>query len=416
MDDGSQPDRIPMSQPERDVLKVMAPVLTGQRSQVEAARLLRRSARQVRRLQRRLEAEGDRGVLHRARGRPSNRRLADDLKAGALAAYRDRYADFGPTLAAEKLAGEGLAVAASTLRRWLQEAGLWRPRRRREVHRRRRPRRVCFGELVQMDTSLHDWAEGRGEPMVLTVLIDDATNRLLARFYEGETVEAHFDLLGRWLRAFGRPVALYTDRDSIFVPPPDGAGRPTQFGRACQELSIGLVRAHSPQAKGRVERFFGVAQDRWVKELRLAGVRTRAEANRLVGRLQGEYNRRFTVAPGSPSDAHRPLGLGHDLAAVLSVQEARVVANDYTVRWHNRLLQIEPPALPGLRGGTVVVERRAGGAVALRFGAAYLNYHEVEAAAGPRPKAAAAPQPPEAKPGYKPPPDHPWRKPFQGQP
>src|SRR5438094_5304916 len=145
MDDGSQPDRTPMSQPERDVLKVMAPVLAGQRTQAEAARLLRLSVRQVRRLQRRLEAEGDRGVVHRSRGRPSNRRLADDLKAGALAAYRDRYPDFGPTLAAEKLAGEGLAVAASTLRRWLGAAGLWQPRRQRDPHRRRRPRRQCFG-------------------------------------------------------------------------------------------------------------------------------------------------------------------------------------------------------------------------------------------------------------------------------
>jgi hypothetical protein len=414
MDNGSQPDRIPMSQPERDVLKVMAPVLAGQRTQAEAARLLRRSARQVRRLQRRLEAEGDQGVIHRARGRPSNRRLADDLRAAAVAAYRDRYADFGPTLAAEKLAGEGLVVAAGTLRRWLSAAGLWQPRRQRDAHRRRRPRRACFGELVQMDTSLHDWTEGRGEPMVLTVLIDDATNRLLARFYEGETVQAHFDLLGRWLRAFGRPVALYTDRDSIFVPP-EGGGRPTQFGRACEQLGIELVRAHSPQAKGRVERFFGLAQDRWVKELRLAGVRTRAEANRLVGRLQGEYNRRFTVAPGSPADGHRPLGAGHDLAAVLCVQEARVVANDYTVRWHNRRLQIEPPVYPGLRGGTVVLEQRPGGVVALRFGAVYLRYTEVKAACGPRPKAAAARKPPEAKPGYKPPPDHPWRKLFQRQ-
>jgi hypothetical protein len=413
MDSGSQPDRTPMSQPERDVLKVMAPVVSGERAQTEAARLLRLSVRQVRRLQRRLEAEGDRGVVHRSRGRPSNRRLADDLKAGALAAYRDRYADFGPTLAAEKLAGEGLVVAASTLRRWLSAAGLWRPRRHRDEHRRRRPRRECFGELVQMDTSIHEWTEGRGEPMVLTVMIDDASNWLMARFYEGETVEAHFDLLGRWLRAHGRPVALYTDRDSIFVPPPDGCGRPTQFGRACEDLGIELIRAYSPQAKGRVERFFGVAQDRWVKELRLAKVRTRAEANRLVGQLQGAYNRRFTVAARSPSDGHRPLGDGHDLAAVLSVQEARVVANDYTVRWHNRLLQIEPPALPGLRGGTVVVERRRGGAVVLRFGTAYLKYTEIDAASGPRPKAAAAPKPPKAKPAYKPRPDHPWRKPYQ---
>jgi hypothetical protein len=358
MDNGSQDDRTPMSQPERDVLKAMALVFTGQRTQAEAARLLRRSVRQVRRLQRRREAEGDQGATHRARGRPSNRRLADDLRVAAVAAYRERYADFGPTLAAEKLAGEGLGVAASTLRRWLAAAGLWQPRRRWDARPRRRPRRACFGELVQMDTSLHDWTEGRGEPRVLTVLIDDASNRLVARFYVGETVEARFDMLGRWLRAFGWPLALCTGRDGIFVPPPERGDRPTQFGRACAELGIELIRAHSPQAKGRVERFIGVARDRWVKEMRLAGVRTRAEENRLVGRLQGEYSRRFTVPPASPSDAHRPLGAGHDLAAVLSVKEVRVVANDYTVWWHRRLLQIERPVLPGLRGGRVVVERR----------------------------------------------------------
>src|SRR5262245_46657740 len=181
MESGSQSDRTPMSQPERDVLKVMAPVLAGQRTQAEAARLLRLSIRQVRRLQRRLEAEGDAGVVHRLRGRPSNHRLDAALKAAALAAYRARYADFGPTLAAEKLAADGPAVAASTLRRWLVEAGLWQPRRRREAHRRRRPRRACFGELVQMDTSIHDWLEGRGEPLVLTGFIDDAPDRVLGR-------------------------------------------------------------------------------------------------------------------------------------------------------------------------------------------------------------------------------------------
>jgi hypothetical protein len=147
--------------------------------------------------------------------------------------------------------------------------------------------------------------------------------------------------------------------------------------------------------------------------LRLAGVRTRAQANRLVGRLQGEYNRRFTVAPGRPADGHRPLGAGHDLAAVLCVQDRRAVANDYMVRWHNRLLQIEPPVYPGLRGGTVVVEQRPGGVVALRYGAVYLRYTEGKAAGGPRPKAAAARQPPGPQATSKPGRDHPRRRPYE---
>jgi transposase len=386
-------DRIPMSPRDRDVLKVMAPVLAGRRTQAEAARLLGRSVRQVRRLQRRLEAEGDAAVVHRLRGRPSNHRLDPALRRRAVAAYRADFADFGPTLAREKLAERGLVVGLETLRRWLIQEGLWQPRASRDPHRRRRPRRRCFGELVQMDTSLHDWTEGRGEPMVLVAMIDDATNRLEAGFYDAETVVSHFDLLGRWLGRHGRPHALYTDRDSIFVHPTKGRPDPealTQFGRALLELDIGLILAHSPQAKGRIERFFELAQDRWVKELRLAGVRTRAEANALARRLLvPQYNRRFTVRPASPNDAHRPLLPGHHLAAILSVQHARGVANDYTVRFENRCYQLLPPAWPGQRGGKVVLELRLDGTLAIRFGARYLKYEEVVA----REEALGAPPP-----------------------
>lgn len=267
-------DRIEMSRRERDVLKVMAPVLEGQRTQTEAARLLQRSVRQVRRVQRRLEAEGDAGVIHRARGRPSNRRIDAALRQRVLAAYRQDYPDFGPTLAAEKLAERHLKIAVETLRGWLLTEGLWQRHRRRDVHRTRRPRRPCFGELVQMDTSIHDWLEGRGDTIVLTAMIDDATGKIRARFYPGETTPAHLDLLGRWLRKHGRPVALYTDRDSIYRVEgkldPD-TPRHTQFSRALSELGIELILANSPQAKGRVERLFGTLQDRWVKELRPIG-------------------------------------------------------------------------------------------------------------------------------------------------
>jgi hypothetical protein len=396
-------DRIEMSQRERDVLKVMAPVLEGRRTQAEAARLLQRSLRQVRRVQRRLEAEGDRGVVHRLRGRTSNRQRPAELQRAVLTAYRADYPDFGPTLAAEKLAERGWPVGVETLRRWLLAAGLWQRRRRREQHRTRRPRRACRGELVQMDTSIHDWLEGRGAPLVLTAMIDDATGQLLARFYPGETTAAHLDLLGRWLRKHGRPVALYTDRDSIYrvegKRDPD-TPRQTQFSRALSELGIELMLANSPQAKGRVERLFGTLQDRWVKELRLARVTTIAQANALLEtKLRPHFNRWFTVQPASPNDAHRPLTPQHNLPAILSLQTTRTVANDYTVRFANVVYQLRPPAWPGLRGGKVLIEQRADGTLQIRFRQRYLPF---ERAAAPAALGGSAPQTPRSLPlgGY----------------
>jgi hypothetical protein len=389
-------DRIAMSQRERDVLKVLHGVLQGERTQAEAARLLGLSPRHVRRLQRRLEHGGDAALVHGLRGRPSNHQLDPALRRAVLDAYRARYADFGPTFASEKLAQQGLVVGPQTLRRWLLAEGLWQRRRRRDPHRSRRERRARFGELVQMDASVHDWLEGRGEPMVLISMIDDATSYLLARFYPAGTVEAHLDLMGRWLRRHGRPVAVYTDRHSIFEPQDKGKALPdavTQFGRALDELDIALIRAHSPQAKGRVERSFGTAQDRWVKELRLAAVTTLRGANALLTRLLPAHNRRFRKAAREPGDAHRPLGPGHDLAAILSHQEERVVANDYTVRFRNRFYQLLPPVWPGERGGKVVIELRLDGSLAIRFRGKYLKYREVGEGRGPGGR--CPPDPPE---------------------
>jgi hypothetical protein len=248
-----QEDRIAMSQHERDVLKVVQSVVDGTRRQVEAARLLKLSIRQVRRLQRKLEVQGDGALVHGLRGRPSNYRYDAAFRSKVLRAYRRRYLGFGPTFACEKLAEEDLIVSAETLRCWLLAEGLWERQRRRDTHRQRRPRRSCFGELVQVDTSLHEWLEGRGEEMVLLTMIDDATSRALARFYAADTAEVHFDLLERWLKKYGRPLALYTDRHGIFEAhkkgEPDYEGE-TQFSRALEELDIELIKAHSPQAKG----------------------------------------------------------------------------------------------------------------------------------------------------------------------
>jgi len=389
------PDRIPMSQKERDVLKILHAVLRGERTQAEAARLLDKSTRQIRRIQRRLQAGGDAALVHGLRGKPSNHQPDPDLRQAVLIAYRQRYADFGPTFASEKLAQEGLPVGVQTLRRWLIAEGLWQRQRRRDPHRSRRQRRACLGELVQRDASLHDWLEGRGEEVVLISMIDDATSRTLARFYPAGTTETHMDLLGRWLRRYGRPLALYTDRHSIFEPQDKGRALPdavTQFGRALRELDIQLICAHSPQAKGRIERSFGTAQDRWVKELRLAGVCTAEAANELLGRLLPAHNRRFSKAAREATDAHRPLGPAHDLTAILSLQEERVVSNDYTVRFQNRFYQLLPPVHPGQRGGRVIMEQRLDGSLAIRFRDKYLTYREVPAGCRP---GGSAPRPPE---------------------
>lgn len=426
-------DRIVMSQRDRDILKVLHSVLDGNRSQVEAARLVEWTARHVRRMLKRLAEDGDEAVIHGLRGRPSNRRLDEDLRDEVLLTYRTCYADFGPTFASEKLATQGLNVSTETLRRWLLAEGLWQRQRRRDVHRSRRPRRRCFGELIQMDTSVHDWLEGRGEAMVLMAAIDDATSRVEARFYQGETVEAYMDLTERWLRRYGRPLAFYTDKDSVFQWQSKGQAAEglTQFGRALEELDTKLILAHSPQAKGRIERFFGTAQDRWVKELRLAKVTTREAANELVHRrLVPEFNRRFSVRAADVADAHRALGRQYNLAAILSVQTKRRVTNDYTIRWHNRWYQLHKPALPGLRGGQVIVEERRDGRMAIRFGDQYVHYHEIVAeasrgdeagcgasasAAGSlrEPSAAAdAPHPASSGSPHQPRPDHPWRRAF----
>ena len=370
-------DRIEMSQWERDRLKVMGLVLKGERTQVEAACLLKLSERQVRRIQDRLQEQGDVGVVHRLRGRPSNARIDEEHREKVLERYRARYLGFGPTLAAEKLKEEDeLVVAVRTLREWLMEAGVWKRVRQREVYRERRVRRSCFGELVQTDASEHDWLEGRGDRMVLAGMIDDASSKVVARFYAAETTEAYLDLLWRWLKKHGRPVELYSDRDSIFRA--EDARKdptPTQFSRALEELGIGWIGAYSPQAKGRVERLWGTAQDRLVKELRLAGAQNREQANVILeSRFLPWFNRRCTVSPASGNDAHRPVHPSMDLAAILSIQEQRSVANDYTIRFANRVYQLYKPVWPGERGGKVVVENRLDGSMHIRFKKRYLTF------------------------------------------
>jgi hypothetical protein len=393
--DVQQQDRIAMSQRERDLLKVMGPVLQGEWTQAEAARLAKLSVRQIRRLQRKLEERGDAALIHGLRGKPSNRKLDDTLRQKVLLTYRQQFSGFGPTFASEKLAELGLEVSPDTLRSWLLKEGLWERQRRREPHRSRRPRRECFGELVQMDASIHDWLEGRGDKLVLISMIDDATSRVMARFYREGSVLAHMDLLQRWLRKHGRPLALYTDRHSIFESHDRGRATTdgiTQFERALSELDIELIRAHSPQAKGRIERSFGTAQDRWVKELRLAKACTLDQANAVLERVLPDHNRRFAKRAAQSRNAHRHLGASFELASILSLQETRHVSNDYVIRIRNCFYQLLEPIYPGERGGKVVVEQRLDGKMAIRFQKHYLKYAPIPVATS---LGGSAPKPPE---------------------
>jgi len=401
-----------MSVSERKRLSVMVQVVDGAVSVAAAARLLGISERQGWRLKRRYVAEGDGGLVHRLRGKPSNRKTDEASRLAVLGLYRAKYAGWGPTLACEYLLKEDeREVSHDTLLRWLREEGLFERRRRRCGHRARRPRRERLGELVQMDGSWHDWLEGRGPWCCLMVLVDDATGRTFARFYDRETLDAAFDVFGRYARAYGLPRALYVDKAGIYRPDPEDEA-PTQFGRAMRALDVELILANSPQAKGRVERKNGVLQDRLVKEMRLRGIGDMASANRLLesGFLDG-LNEKFVVeAKHKRSDLHRPVTQQTKLDEVLCVQEERAVARDWCVQWRGRLLQVDErhEALDLPRPGRrVSVIEKLEGSLLLRYGQENLTWREVSR----RPaKAKAARKPIVNNKRWKPPANHPFRR------
>jgi DNA-binding Lrp family transcriptional regulator len=380
----SQQELLQMSQKERDRLKVLHETKKRQITQKEAGEQMGVTERWVRKLLARMRKEGDRAVVHGLRGRRSNRKIPQAEQQRAVKLVEQEYRDFGPTLASEYLSERhGIAVSRETLRGWMMAAQLWKPRRRRveRIHQWR-PRRSQVGELVQWDTSEHDWLEGRGERLYLILMIDDASSRALARFVRHDSTAENMRTLRSYLKRWGRPLAVYTDNASLFKinrqPKPDEqlrAERPqTQIGRALRELGVEWIAAHSPQAKGRVERFFGTAQDRLVKGLRKADIGTLEGAQRYLQRVYLPlWNRRFTVQPANSTDAHWPLGLEHDLASILSHVETRTVAPDYTIQVGTVRYQIaRPSVVAGLRGASVRVERRLDGTTAVRFRQQYL--------------------------------------------
>jgi len=406
-------DRVVMSAKELRRVHVIRQVLDKQITQVKAGMVLGLTTRQIRRLVGRVEQEGDQGLVHRGRGQPSNRRIAEPVKTKVLRLYDQQYGDFGPTLAAEKLAERhGLRVHPETLRLWLRAAGIEHFQRRKRPHRAWRERKAHVGELVQLDGSHHDWLEGRGPQGVLMAYIDDASSRVFARFYDYEGTIPAMDSFGRYVKRYGVPVAVYADKHTTYQSPAEptvaeqlaGTEPQSQFGRALEELEVELIAAHSPQAKGRVERLFKTFQDRLSKELRLAGIATLAGANQFLEAYLPRYNQRFAVAPAQPADLHRPRPPRPELERILCLKTSRRLRNDFTIAHQGQLYQIHDT----VRATHVQVEERLDGTVRIRHRGRLLDAH-VLGARPPKPKPGAR-----AVPGSRrmvsPKPEHPWRK------
>ena len=407
-----------MSKRERKRLEVFSQVKVGKLTLSKASELLNLSYRQVKRIWRRYVEAADAGLVHRLRGRPANRKGDAKLKKKVLARYVKVYGDYGPTLAAECLAQEGLIVPVQTLRRWLMAAGLWSRTRRMKQHRRRRARKEHFGEMVQMDGSHHDWFEGRREWAVLMVMIDDATSRIFAWFFEEETTAAAFEMMQRYAHRQGFPQSLYVDRAGIYrsdrEPTSDenlAEKEPqTQFGRAMETLKVRLILARSPQAKGRVERMNSTLQDRLVKAMRQQKICDIATANKF---LEAEYlapfNAKFSKAPAQKADVHCAIKKGFDLDRILAVHEKRVVQNDWTVRWNNAFLQLKRDC--GLQPKQMVtVCEQLDGRVRLFVGDRELAYSTTRSEPQPtkkRQKNRGGPT--KSNQGRKPSAKHPWR-------
>ncbi|KKL28264.1 hypothetical protein LCGC14_2376880 [marine sediment metagenome] len=353
----------------------------------QAALRLELSYRHCRRAYKRFREEGDMGLVHRRRGRRSNRAKPQAFKEAVLLRYQERYGGFGPVLAMEKLAEEGYELGRETLRTWLIEENLWQTRRKRARHRKRRERKAHFGELVQMDGSHHEWFGDGEPPSCLMDMVDDATGKTVALMGEQETTALAMRTLWQWCKRYGIPRALYTDRKNVFVTNREptieeqlaGQEPLTEFGKACAKLGIEIITANSPQAKGRVERKHGVFQDRFVKELRLKEIARIKEANELLqnGFVDG-LNRKFARLPRSETDLHRSAPTQRELREIFCVEKIRVVANDWTVRCENRFYQIlkRNNPLPRPRH-KVIVRRLLDGTMQLLYRDKKLKFKEI---------------------------------------
>jgi len=405
-------DILTMSQKELKHLHVIHKVIEGTLTQVQAAEIILLSERQIRRIVKRIEAEGDKGIQHRSRGKGSNRKAPTKLVERVRQLYQERYHGFGPTLTAEKLGEvEGIEVSKESVRTWLMESGQWQKRHKVGTHRHWRERKGCFGEMLQLDGSHHDWFDGRRPKSVLMAYIDDATSRVYGRFYEYEGTIPAMDSFKRYIRKYGIPMSVYMDKHTTYKSPAEpsieeeinGTTPLSEFGRALTELEVQIIHAHSPQAKGRIERLFKTLQDRLVKEMTLRGINTIEEANRYLDTYLSVYNRRFAVRAKEQDNLHREIPRGLNLDKILCIRTVRALRNDFTIAHNGGLYQVES----NVRAKKVTVEERTSGSMLITLNGVKLEFRQITERPEKQQKPAAKPR---HRKGHTPAVDHPWNK------
>ena len=402
-----------MSQEELKRLHVISKVLDKSISQVEASGLIGLSDRQVRRLVKELRLNGDGGVVHKSRGKPSNRSFPVELRNKVIGLYKSKYSGFGPTLAQEKLFSiDKIRLSDETLRKWLISEEIPYRQRKKRAHRQWRERKHYFGELIQVDGSHHFWFDDRGQQCVLMGYIDDATGNIFGRFYSYEGTIPAMDSFKRYIKKYGIPLSIYVDKHSTYkswakpsIEDQLNNTKPlSEFGRALTELEVKLIHAHSPQAKGRIERLFVTLQDRLVKEMRLKGINSIEEANKFLEIYLREYNKKFAIKPRKKGDMHRPIPKGLDIDKILCIRTKRSLRNDFTVAHNKRLYQVED----NIRAKYVIVEERIDGSMYITYKDRNLKFKEI--AVRPEKKQREKIYKFTSRKIYTPPADHPWRK------
>ena len=410
---------IRMSFKEIERLRIIHKVLDKQVTQVKAAEILGLSERQVRRIVRRVKSGGDRSIVHRRRGQAAANKMPKELEDRIGEIIKDEYPDFRPSLASEKLwEYHAIRVGREKLRQIMIERGLWKVRKPRDRHIYQwRERKAYCGEMVQMDGSHHAWLEDRGPRLVLMGYIDDATNRFFGRFYDYEGVFPAMDSLEHYIRLYGLPVSLYLDKHSTYktTRQPDteellkGQKAHTQFERAAGELGVKIKHAHSPQAKGRIERAFGTLQDRLVKEMRLKGIATKEEANDYLEIYLPGFNEQFTRVAKKENDLHKPLPEDVDLREILCIKATRTINDGYIIRWKGRVFLLDNPSIV-LRRQKAELREHFDGQITLKYKERYLNCHEVCETKPHKEKKAEVKGKVRKKANYKPSADHPWNR------
>lgn len=408
----SQKDIIMLNVKELKRLKIIQEAISKHITQKEAASLLALSQRQIANLVQRVRKQGDKGIVHRLRGRASNRKIPQGIKDRVISLYKSKYPDFGPTLASEKLLElNKIKLSRETLRKWLVEKYLWIRQRKGRPHRHWRPRSECFGQMVQLDGSHHDWLENRAPEFVFMCHIDDATNNTFGRFYDYEGTFPAMDSFKRYIKRYGLPQTIYVDKHTTYkstkkqTPEEQLENKEalSQFERALDELGVRVIHANSPQAKGRVERALRTFQDRLIKEMRLRNIKTKDEANKFLGGYLAVHNRRFSLLPQNKTNLHRPVPKSIDLDKIFSIRTKIALRNDLTIRYNRKLYQIiNMPR--GVRTKALIVEERLNGKMYINYNGFSLNYKQIDIKP-PKPK-----EPFKPRKLYIPPKDHPWRR------